>query len=279
MHDLLHQQDSSKSQIDEELLDIGILLHQLLLHQNLFLHLAVLRGGGVAVELQLVVTVLRLAWLVVGVLVGVVVGQGHLAELLLRGVGHGARLEVWFGRVLQGRDQSEPRVGENKVGHVKDGRKRTAKTSLAALHSSPPGSSCCSLNRGDRKDGGHTKTQLHSLVAGQVLSSHRHSSPKEVQAHFALSQLVLGDGALSLTCPLEAVVAVGLAGTIVPIFFIFRQLHLSKLLVDNRLNICRVRLQGRHGGNRVLGRHDSKRSLKSTLKTLLRRVIKLESLV
>ena len=58
------------------------------------LHLAVLRDRGVAVELQLVVTVLRLAWLVVGVLVGVVVGQGHLAELLLRGVGHGARLEV-----------------------------------------------------------------------------------------------------------------------------------------------------------------------------------------
>ena len=32
-----------------------------------------LRDRGVAVELQLVVTVLRLAWLVVGVLVGVVV--------------------------------------------------------------------------------------------------------------------------------------------------------------------------------------------------------------
>ena len=73
-----------------------ILLYQLLLHQDFFLvlHLAVLRDLGVAVELQLVVTVLRLPWLVVGVLVGVVVGQGHLAELLLRGVGHGARLEV-----------------------------------------------------------------------------------------------------------------------------------------------------------------------------------------
>ena len=96
MHDLLHQQDSSKSQTDEELLDVDILLDQLFLHQDLFivLHLAVLRDGGVAVELQLVVTVLRLAWLVVGVLVGVVVGQGHLAELLLRGVGHGARLKV-----------------------------------------------------------------------------------------------------------------------------------------------------------------------------------------
>merc|ERR1711928_116621 len=56
-------------------LDVDILLYQLLLHQDLFLvlHLAVLRDGGVAVELQLVVTVLRLAWLVVG--------QGHLAEL------------------------------------------------------------------------------------------------------------------------------------------------------------------------------------------------------
>ena len=65
-----------KSQIDEELLDPGILLHRLLLHQDLFLVLllAVLRDGGVAVvELQLVVTVLRLDWLVVGVLVGVTV--------------------------------------------------------------------------------------------------------------------------------------------------------------------------------------------------------------
>ena len=51
---------------------LGILLHQRLLHQDLFLvlYLVVLRDGGVAVELQLVVAVLRLAWLVVGVLVG-----------------------------------------------------------------------------------------------------------------------------------------------------------------------------------------------------------------
>ena len=64
-----------------------ILLYQLLLHQDFFLvlHPAVLRDLGVAVELQLVVTVLRLPWLVVGVLVGVVVvvGQGCLAELSL----------------------------------------------------------------------------------------------------------------------------------------------------------------------------------------------------
>ena len=78
-----------KSPIDEELLDLGVLLLQLLLHQDLFLvfHLAVLRDGGVAVELQLVVAVLRLAWLVVSVLFGVVVGKGHLAELLLIGGG------------------------------------------------------------------------------------------------------------------------------------------------------------------------------------------------
>ena len=55
----------------KELQDPGILLHWLLLHQDLLL--AVLRDGGVAVvELQLVVTVLRLDWLVVGVFVGVV---------------------------------------------------------------------------------------------------------------------------------------------------------------------------------------------------------------
>ena len=58
-----------KSQIDEEFLDLGVILHQLLLHQDLFLvlYLVVLRDGGVAVELQLVVAVLRLAELVVGV--------------------------------------------------------------------------------------------------------------------------------------------------------------------------------------------------------------------
>ena len=75
----------------KKFLDVGILLHPLLLHQDLFLvlHLAVLRDGGVAVDLQLVVTVLRLAWLVVGVLVGVEVRQGLLAELLLMGGGGG----------------------------------------------------------------------------------------------------------------------------------------------------------------------------------------------
>ena len=50
-----------KSPIDEELLDLGVLLLQLLLHQDLFLvfHLAVLRDGGVAVELQLVVNMAK----------------------------------------------------------------------------------------------------------------------------------------------------------------------------------------------------------------------------
>ena len=58
-----------KSQIDEEFLDLGVHLHQLLLHQDLFLvlYLVVLGDGGVAVELQLVVAVLRLAELVAGV--------------------------------------------------------------------------------------------------------------------------------------------------------------------------------------------------------------------
>ena len=51
-----------KSQIDDEFLDLGVLLHHLLLHQDLFLvlYLVVHRDGGVAVELQLVVAVLRL---------------------------------------------------------------------------------------------------------------------------------------------------------------------------------------------------------------------------
>ena len=51
------------NQIDD---DLGVLLHQLLPHQDLLLvlYLVVLRDGGVAVELQLVVAVLRLAELV-----------------------------------------------------------------------------------------------------------------------------------------------------------------------------------------------------------------------
>ena len=81
----LNQIDEDLGVFLHQLLLHQLLLHQLLLHQDLFLvlYLVVLRDGGVAVELQLVVAVLGLAWLVVGVLVEVVVGHGYLAELVV----------------------------------------------------------------------------------------------------------------------------------------------------------------------------------------------------
>ena len=63
--------------IDLELLELCVLLHQ-----NLFLvlHLAVLRDGGVELQLSSDPHV-------VGALVQVVVGQGHLAVIVLIGGG------------------------------------------------------------------------------------------------------------------------------------------------------------------------------------------------
>ena len=51
---------------------------------------------GVAVVLQLIffITILRVAGFVVSILIRVVVGQGHLSKLLLRGERLSARLEV-----------------------------------------------------------------------------------------------------------------------------------------------------------------------------------------
>ena len=60
----------------------------------LLLRLAFRDVRGVAVVLQLIFAALRVAGFVVGILVRVVVGQGHLAKLLLRGERLGARLEV-----------------------------------------------------------------------------------------------------------------------------------------------------------------------------------------
>ena len=65
--------------IDLELLELGVPLHQ-----NLFLvlHLAVLRDGGIVLQLSSDSHV-------VGVLVGVVEGPGHLAVIVLIGGGGG----------------------------------------------------------------------------------------------------------------------------------------------------------------------------------------------
>ena len=72
--------------IDLELLELGVLLHQ-----NLFLvlHLAVLRDGGIVLQLSSDSHV-------VGVLVGVVEGPGHLAVIVLIGGGEGGIIrQTW----------------------------------------------------------------------------------------------------------------------------------------------------------------------------------------
>merc|ERR1719290_111208 len=71
----------------------------LCLSRHLLLWLAFRDVRGVAVVLQLVFAALRVAGFVVGILLRVVVGQGHLSELLLRGEWLSARLEVWLGKM------------------------------------------------------------------------------------------------------------------------------------------------------------------------------------
>merc|ERR1712010_189154 len=92
------------------------------LSRDLLLRLAFRDVRGVAVVLQLILAALGVAGFVVGILVRVVVGQGHLSKLLLRGEGLSARLEVWFGRILHIRDQVEAQVGEDRVDGVDDGK-------------------------------------------------------------------------------------------------------------------------------------------------------------
>ena len=58
---------------------------------------------SIAVVLQVVGALLRVGGLEVGVLVGVVVGQGHLAKLLLRGERLRARLEELKVRISKNR--------------------------------------------------------------------------------------------------------------------------------------------------------------------------------
>merc|ERR1719402_1559671 len=212
---------------------------------------------GVAVVLQLVFAALRVAGFVVGILLRVVVGQGHLSELLLRGEWLSARLEVWFGRILHIRDQVEAQVGEDRVDGVDDGRGAVTSSSFNILSPSPPYSSSSSLERRNRKNGGHAQAHLLWLVAGHILRGHRHSSPIEVQADSALSQGILSHGALGLACPFQAIIAVRFAGAVVAIiFFLLLKLHLSKLPIDNSSHGGNnFRLHGRHGGNFFNRRH------------------------
>merc|ERR1719222_1017863 len=87
------------------------------------------------------------------------------------------------------------------------------------LGPSPPCNPGSSLDRGNRKNGGHAQAHLHRLVAGHILCGHRHSSPIEVQANGALSQGILCHSALSLASPFQAIIAIRLAGTVVAIIF------------------------------------------------------------
>merc|ERR1719402_2212162 len=229
----------------------------LCLSRHLLLRLAFRDVRGVAVVLQLVFAALRVAGFVVGILLRVVVGQGHLSELLLRGEWLSARLEVWFGRILHIRDQVEAQVGEDRVDGVDDGRGAVT-SSFNILSPSPPCSSSSSLERGNRKNGGHAQAHLHWLVAGHILRGNRHSSPIEVQANSALSQGILSHGALGLTCPFQAIITVRFAGAVVAIIFflLLVKLHLSKLPVDNSSHGGNnFRLHGRHGGNFFNRRH------------------------
>merc|ERR1719447_2208507 len=125
--------------------------------------------------------------------------------------------------------------GEDRVDGVSDNGRRAVNIPLNILGPCPPCSPSSSLDRDNRKNGGHAQAHLHWLVAGHILSGHRHSSSVEVQANCALSQGILSHGALSLTRPFQAVVTISLTWTVVTIIFFLlsMQLHLPKLLVDN----------------------------------------------
>merc|ERR1719474_458104 len=162
---------------------------------------------GIAVVLQLVLAALRVAGFIIGILIRVVVRQSHLSKLLLRGERLSARLQVWFGCILHITDQLEAQVGEDRVDGVDD-RRRAVNSSFNILSPSPPCSPSSALDRGNRDNGGHAQAHLHWLVAGHILSGHRHSSSIEVQANSSLSQGILSNSALSLASPLQAIIAV-----------------------------------------------------------------------
>ena len=90
MHSLIYDQ----SRLILHIIVISQDILNLRLSRNLLLRFAFRDVRGVAVVLQLIFTTLRVAGFVVGILVGVVVGQGHLTKLLLRGEWLSARLKV-----------------------------------------------------------------------------------------------------------------------------------------------------------------------------------------
>merc|ERR1719462_738894 len=149
-------------------------------------------------------------------------------------------------------------VGEDRVDGVGDNGRRAVNTSFNILGPCPPCSPSSSLDRHNRKNGGHAQAHLHWLVAGHILRGHRHSSSVEVQANGALRQGILSHSTLSLTCPFQAVITVSLTWTVVTIIFFLltMQLHLPKLLVDNSFHgRSNFRLQGSHSSNSFNGRH------------------------
>merc|ERR1719184_526290 len=78
-------------------------------------HILLVRGHrDVAVILQLV-TLLRLAGHIVGVLIGIVVGECHLAKLLLWGERLSTRLKMRLGRVLHSRSKMKANDVEDSI--------------------------------------------------------------------------------------------------------------------------------------------------------------------
>merc|ERR1719209_2323648 len=147
---------------------------------------------------------------------------------------------------------------KDRVDGVGDEGGRAVNISFNVLCPSPPCSPSSSLDRGNRDNGGHAQAHLHWLVARHILSGHRHSSSIEVQANSSLSQGILSNSALSLASPLQAIVAVCLAGAVVAVIFflLLVKLHLSKLPVDNSFQSgSNFRLHGGHGRDSFKGRH------------------------
>merc|ERR1712111_283528 len=172
---------------------------------------------------------------IISILVRVIISQGHLSKLLLRSERLGTRLQVRLGRILKSRSKLNANIGEDRVDNSHQHGRRTG-DHLNVLGPSPLSSPNSSLQREKRKNCSCTKTHLHWLEARQVLRGHGESSIGIVDAHIALSQGIFKHGALSLASPLQAIITVHLTWTVVTIIlFVLRQLHITKLLVDDIL--------------------------------------------
>merc|ERR1719341_2217792 len=176
-------------------------------------------------------------------------GQSHLAKLLLRSERLSSRFQMRFGRVLDDGGKLDAKHREDRVDDGDDGGRLVAHHLDVVLGTSPLGSPCSTLDREDRHSGDQPQTHLNRPVAGHILRSDSQSSAIEVNANLALRKSIFGHGAFSLAGPLQTVVALSIAGTVVHIFSILlRQLHLPNLLVgDGLLNWSSQGIHGHDG--------------------------------